>query len=404
MVFGTVAGPAVGILASALIERFDLTRADIGRLSALYALVGAAVSPFTGRLADRFGGRRMVVFTFLGGAVTFLAYSAATSYALLLVAAALSGVPNGSGNQATNRIIATRLSVAERGLVTGVKQSGVQLGRFLAGLILPSSVLAWGMGRTYLAMALLAVAGAGLSLVLLPADAPATLPAPGAERAEPTAKPPLPAAVWWLTGYALLLGAAAGATGAFTALFGEQELGMTRAEAGLLVGLTGGAAVVARILLSGVAQRAVHYGPPLAWLALGAAGSLLVTARSARLGDLGAVGRHHRHLDHDRVVELGGDARGDGVGAADAGGTLVGAGHGRLPGGPRRRPTAVRRGDRPHRELPVVLVAAGRVVRAGRGRHDRVAPHRQRPHRQRPHQHRRNCRRAPHLTFSTSCR
>jgi predicted MFS family arabinose efflux permease len=104
----------------------------------------------------------------------------------------------------------------------------------------------------------------------------------------------LPAAVWWLTLYATLLGAAAGATGAFTALFGEQELGMTRAQAGFMVGLTGGAAVIARILLSGVAQRARHYGPPLAWIALLAAASLAVTAAAPRLGVaalwLGTVG------------------------------------------------------------------------------------------------------------------
>lgn len=348
MVFGTVAGPAVGILASTLIDRFDLTRADVGRLSALYALVGAAVSPLTGRLADRLGGRHMVVATFLGGAVTFLLYAAASGYALLLVAAAVSGVPNGTGNQATNRLIATRLTATERGVVTGVKQSGVQLGRFLAGLILPSTVVVWGLSRSYLAMAVLAVAGAALSLVLLPHDAPAgraptgaanppgaarlpaapapvaaaptsavtaaLAPAPAAAPAAPTsavtaaaapapaptakADPAgaarLPAAVWWLTLYALLLGAAAGATGAFTALFGEQELGMTRAQAGFMVGLTGGAAVIARILLSGVAQRARHYGPPLAWIALGAAASLAVTAAAPRLGVaalwLGTVG------------------------------------------------------------------------------------------------------------------
>lgn len=290
MVFGTVAGPAVGILASTLIDRFDLTRADIGRLSALYALVGAAVSPYTGRLADRFGGKRMVIFTFLGGAVTFLLYAVAGSYAMLLVAAAVSGVPNGSGNQATNRLIATRLSVAERGVVTGVKQSGVQLGRFLAGLALPSSVLAWGLEHSYVAMALLAVAGAAATMFLLPAD----MPSAATRQATPTNKAPLPAPVLWLTLYALLLGAAAGATGAFTALFGEQELGMTKGQAGFMVGLTGGAAVISRILLSGVAQRARHYGPPLAWIALGACASLAITAMSGALGVwalwLGTVG------------------------------------------------------------------------------------------------------------------
>ncbi|MEZ5264326.1 MAG: MFS transporter [Acidimicrobiia bacterium] len=280
MVFGTVAGPAVGILASTLIERFDLTRADIGRLAALYALVGAAVSPLTGRLADRLGGRRMMAATFLGGAVTFAAYATAGGAAMLLVAAALSGIPNGTGNQATNRLIATTLPVTQRGLVTGVKQSGVQLGRFLAGMILPTTVAAWGLGASYTALAVLALAGAAVTLRLLPADAPAA--SPGAGAAAPAQR--LPAAVWWLAGYAFLLGAVAGATSAFTALFAEQEVGFTRGQAGFMVGLTGGAAVVSRIALSRVAQRVAHYGPALAWIAFGSALSIALTAASPGLG------------------------------------------------------------------------------------------------------------------------
>lgn len=281
MVFGTVAGPAVGILASTLIDRFELTRADIGRMAALYALVGAAVSPLTGRLADRFGGTRMVVATFAGSCVAFLAFAAAGSYAMLLVAAAISGIPNGTGNQATNRLIATQIPVSERGVVTGVKQSGVQLGRFLAGLILPSSVAAWGLTRSYLVVAGLALLGAAVTLVLLGDHAPGR-----AAAGNPTDRrgAPLPPAVWWLCGYAFLMGAAAGATGAFTALFAEQDVGLSRAEAGVLVGVTGGAAVLSRILLSRLVQHVRHYGPPLAWLALGSSASLCLTAAASGWG------------------------------------------------------------------------------------------------------------------------
>ncbi len=288
MVFGTVAGPAVGILASTLIERFDLTRADIGRLSALYALVGAAVSPLTGRLADRIGGRRMVVATFLGGAATFALYAGADTYAMLLLAATVSGIPNGTGNQATNRLIATGVPASERGVVTGVKQSGVQLGRFLAGLVLPGAVVAWGLGQTYGAMVILALAGAGATLLVLPNDAressDASAPRPPNGNNGDRSSPALPSAVWWLTGYAFLMGAAAGATGAFTALFAEQDLGFSRSGAGVLVGLTGAAAVTSRIVLSRLVQGATHYGPPLAWLALGATASVGLTAASTYLG------------------------------------------------------------------------------------------------------------------------
>lgn len=42
-----------------------------------------------------------------------------------------------------------------------MKQSGVQLGRFLAGLLLPAAVAAWGLARSYHAMGVLALAGGG---------------------------------------------------------------------------------------------------------------------------------------------------------------------------------------------------------------------------------------------------
>ena len=280
MVFGTVAGPAVGILASTLIERFDLTRSDIGRLAAAYALVGAAVSPVIGRLVDRYGGRRMIVFTFAGGALAFLAYALADSYAVLLVAAAVSGVPNGSGNPATNRLIAGLIPPTERGLVTGVKQSGVQLGRFLAGLILPSMVVAWGLSLSYSVIAAVALIGAGLTFVVLPADQP--IPRSAAASSAPPAA--LPVAVWWLAIYAFLLGASAGATGAFTALYAKERLAMTAASAGFMIGITGGAAVIARIVLSRMSQKLAHYGPMLAWIALGSTISLAVTASSQHFG------------------------------------------------------------------------------------------------------------------------
>lgn len=43
----TVAGPSFGILASTLLETFDITRSQVGWLAAGYAFVAAGISPFT---------------------------------------------------------------------------------------------------------------------------------------------------------------------------------------------------------------------------------------------------------------------------------------------------------------------------------------------------------------------
>lgn len=293
MTFSTVAGPLIGILASTLIDDYDITRADVGRLAAAYALVGAAFSPLSGWLTDRLGGRRMIVLTFVASAVTFVAFASARTYGVLLFAALLSGIPNGSGNQATNRLIAGNLAPAQRGLVTGVKQSGVQFGRFLGGMLMPTSVAAFGLRPSFAIIAALAACGAVIVAFLLPPDAPAAKGTPrpaavpsvdGPATDSSAADTKLPAAVWWLAGYALLLGAGAGATFAFTALYAEEAVGFSEAQAGFLVGMTGAMAMVSRVVLSKRAQRLDHFGPTLGWIAVGATASLVLTAGADAMG------------------------------------------------------------------------------------------------------------------------
>jgi len=284
MTFSTVAGPLLGILASTLIAEFSITRADLGRLAAAYALVGAAFSPVSGRLTDRLGARRMMVLTGVVSALTFVVFASARTYTVLMAAAIVSGIPNGSGNQATNRLIAGNLPPARRGLVTGIKQSGVQAGRFLGGVVMPTSVAAFGLRPSFAAVAALAAVSAVVIGLVLPADGPTTVPATAGAAATPGVDAPLPAAVWWLAAYALLLGAGAGATFAFTALYAQEEVGLGAAAAGLLVGATGGMAMVARIVLSRLAQRVDHHGPTLAWIAVGATVSLVLTAAAGATG------------------------------------------------------------------------------------------------------------------------
>jgi predicted MFS family arabinose efflux permease len=279
----TVAGPLIGILAATLIADFEITRAEVGRLAAAYALVGAAVSPATGRLTDRIGGRRMLALTCLVSSGAFVVLASARSYWVLLVGAVISGFPNGSGNQATNHLIAAFLPPAERGLVTGVKQSGVQLGRFLGGLLAPTGVLVIGLSATFLVIAIISLVVAGFALAMLPGE-PSE---PGRARGAPGGGGPaegLPTAVWWLASYAFLLGAGAGATFAFTALYAVESLGFEETTAGLLVGVTGAMAAVSRIVLSRATQGVAHFGPALGWIALGASASLVLTAAAASLG------------------------------------------------------------------------------------------------------------------------
>lgn len=281
MAAGTIAGPAIGVLASVLRDEFDLTRAEVGRLAALYALVGALTSPLAGRLTDRIGGRWMMTSTAAAGSATFVAFALAPSYEWLMVMAVVSGLPNGSSNPGTNRLIAGLLAPSERGLVTGVKQSGVQLGRFLAGIVLPPAVVALGLRQSLLLVAVAAAAVALTVPLVVPAD-----PVPERPVGAATDRSPLPPAVWWLAGYAFLLGAGTGATFAFTALYAEERLAFTNQQAGLLVGLSGLVALASRIVLARAVEPVGHYARPLGRIALGAAVSLVAIAAAPSVGAL----------------------------------------------------------------------------------------------------------------------
>jgi predicted MFS family arabinose efflux permease len=114
--------------------------------------------------------------------------------------------------------------------------------------------------------------------VFLPGDLAVAV---GSERSTDA---PLPRAVWWLTAYAALLGAGAGATFAFNALYAEERLGFSKQWAGLLVGMTGLVAGVTRIALSHITQTSRRFGVPLGNIALGASISLVVIAAAPTLG------------------------------------------------------------------------------------------------------------------------
>src|SRR5690606_27404182 len=78
--------------------------------------------------------------------IGFLAIGAAPSYGWLAGVSILCGVVQGLANPATNRLIMSQAVLGRRGLLTGVKQAGVQAGNFLGGILLPigaASAMGW---------------------------------------------------------------------------------------------------------------------------------------------------------------------------------------------------------------------------------------------------------------------
>jgi MFS family permease len=205
-------------------------------------------------------------------------------------------------NPATNKLIADRVPHGRRGLVTGIKQSGVPVALFLAGVTLPTAArLAGWRSGIWVFAALAVLVGLGVPRIVRRPD---PVPVADPERAErdegdqgdqpDTSGPPVvaevaPAAVTELPGfvrrvavYSLLLGTATGAVSRFLPLYASEELGYSTTTAGLVVAALGALGIVGRVLAGQLAENRIGTFPALTAMALlsALAGVMLLAAPS----------------------------------------------------------------------------------------------------------------------------
>lgn len=268
----------VSVLASTFIEEFNLTRFELGLIGSLNTFVGALTSPMTGRLTDRIGPRLSTAASQMIGAFGFMLLALSQSVIMLVIAALVLGLPQGWGNPSTNALIAERVEPGRRGTITGIKQSGVTLGLFLAGLTLPTMANEFGWrGAIWIYAA--AFAAAALVPLLLPA-AVAPFESTHAATADVEARPYDMRAVWLIALYAFLMGTSGGAIARFLALFAEEEVGMSKTTAGLVVSITGLVGMATRIIAARLAENRIaplKLLSILAIMATGVSALLLIT-------------------------------------------------------------------------------------------------------------------------------
>ena len=267
----------VSVLASVLIDDFGLSRFELGLIGSLNTAVGAVTAPLTGRVTDRIGPRQSCAVAQLWTGVGFVIMAMANSVWVLVLSAIVLGIPQGWGNPSTNALIAERVPSGSRGVVTGIKQSGVQLGIFLAGVSLPAMAESIGWrGAMWFYAGLFSLFGL-LPFALPPQAAAATEDRAGpVERAAPT-RPYDSRAVWLIALYAFLMGTGGGAIGRFLALFAEEEGGLSNTTAGLVLAVSGLAGIVARVIAGRLAEHRIAPLPLLAILAsIGAVVCLLL--------------------------------------------------------------------------------------------------------------------------------
>lgn len=281
------------VLAAELIDRFGIARSQIGLLVTATSLVGALASPFFGRVTDRIGAVTATRNVLALGMITLTAFALAPSYGFLVLAALAAGLPNGWSNPATNSLIVGNVPVGSRGIVTGVKQSGVQFGTFLGGLLLPVFAGLWDWRIAVLMFLLMPVAG----LVGMRGRANPTEHEVRAESAHMA----IPTAVKWIAVYGTLSGLAISALFWFLPLFAEENQRWSPRAAGSLVAVVGLSGIAARILWPAASERRIGHGRTLRILAV------MSTVTAVLLG-LAALGVLESWVLIPAAVLLGGGA------------------------------------------------------------------------------------------------
>lgn len=261
----------LSVLASVFIEDFGFSRFQLGLVGSLNTAVGALTAPGTGRITDRIGARTSTTAAQLFSALGFAMMAMADTATMFVAAAVVLGIPQGWGNPSTNALIAERVSAGKRGVVTGIKQSGVQIAIFLAGVTLPvmNDTMGW-------RNAMWIYAGLFACFAMLPFLLPAKPPpremlegdAPKLTVERDVTKRYDMRAVWLIAVYAFLMGASGGAISRFLALFAEEELAMSNSTAGLVVALSGLAGIGTRIAAGRLAEHRIAPLPLLAMLAM----------------------------------------------------------------------------------------------------------------------------------------
>jgi predicted MFS family arabinose efflux permease len=237
------------VLPNELIAEFGLSRAQLGLLGTASSLTGAAVSFGLGRVVDRLGARVSAVATLTLGGLALLAVAGAPGFALLMVAAASSGLGQAGGNPSTNKLISLHVPAGRQGVTTGIKQSGVQAGTLLGGLLLPLGAVTLGWRTTVVLCAAVPLVTATLVGVLVPPD-----PVPVVGEAVRPAPARFPRLIYLVAGYGFLIGAGGSAIFAFLSLFAQESLGMSSIDGGRMVALMGMAGILARIGWGRVAE------------------------------------------------------------------------------------------------------------------------------------------------------
>lgn len=267
--------PVIFTLAPLIRADLSLSRFQVGSLATAFFGIGALVSLLAGRAVDRLGSRRILSGTLFVTAAALTGIALSTSYAMLLAFTVLAGLALSASNPVTNAVIVNAVRPGERGTVMGLKHAGVPTTGALMSLTLPAAAVAFGWRGVVLATA-------AMVLALAPMVARAGTDA--RERAASLAGDRVPLRMLWIGVYALLMGAAGGATTLYLPLYGHEALGLSIAAAGVAAAVAQVTAVASRVVWTRTSERASRVGRPLAAVSLCALAALVPLVAAQPVG------------------------------------------------------------------------------------------------------------------------
>lgn len=285
---------SIGVLGPYLRDDFDISTAHIGLFTTCAFIAAALASIVAGRIADRLDGRTLLLLVFCCSSVAIFLTSVSPVYSAMLAAMVVAGVAQATGSPATNRLLSAGVLVSGRGYWLGLKQSGVQIGAFVGGLLLPTGATIFGWRVVLSLFVLIPLFGIALTLRTLPVGTVPPEPGMSVRQLSTSivrnASGRLGGFLMWLSVYAFLMGAAVSSVAVFLPLFAVDEVGVSPQTAGFVAATVGFVATAGRVTWAGRVERVRRLGRPLGaigFLSL-AAMSLLVSSQWLGVGALWA--------------------------------------------------------------------------------------------------------------------
>ena len=270
-------------IAPVLREEMGLSRTQVGALPAILSLAACLTAWRWGRWIDRSPAGRVATALFVSSAISFVAAAVAPGFLGLIPAVVLAGVAMGGSNPVTNDLIMSRYAVGHRGVIMGIKQSGVNAGILLAGVTLPLAAAAGFWREALFLSAAWPVAGLLLvrhQVVRQPHQPDqADLSVDDGPREE-GARLPIEVRVplRLLLAYTGIMEAAVASGSTYAPLFAFESLDIGTSSAGFVTAMLGGVGFAARLSWGRVADRHADPRRLLQIMALGTAGGGVLVA------------------------------------------------------------------------------------------------------------------------------